>query len=41
MGTELPDLNIQSDPQVQSPTKEISAENTAEPGSNGRYWGCF
>ncbi|XP_008942969.1 PREDICTED: golgin subfamily A member 4-like, partial [Merops nubicus] len=34
-GTELPDPNTQSDPQVQSPTKEISTENTVEPGSNG------
>ncbi|XP_009946122.1 PREDICTED: golgin subfamily A member 4-like, partial [Leptosomus discolor] len=35
IGTELPNPNIQSEPQVQSPTKEISTENTVEPGSNG------
>ncbi|XP_009862865.1 PREDICTED: golgin subfamily A member 4-like, partial [Apaloderma vittatum] len=35
IGTDLPDPNIQSEPQVQSLTKEISTENTVEPGSNG------
>lgn len=39
--TELPDPNIQSEPQVQSPTKEIGTENTVEPGSNGRYCSFF
>lgn len=41
IGTELPDPNIQSEPQVQSPTKEISTENTVELGSDGRYCGFF
>ncbi|XP_074699786.1 golgin subfamily A member 4 isoform X4 [Strix aluco] len=34
IGTELPDSNIQSEPQVQSPIEEITTENTVEPGSN-------
>ncbi|XP_053791723.1 golgin subfamily A member 4 isoform X3 [Vidua chalybeata] len=34
MGTELPDQNVQSEPQVQSPMKEVSAENIVETGSN-------
>lgn len=37
----MPDPNIQSEPQVQSPTKEIGTENTVEPGSSGRYCGFF
>lgn len=41
IGIELPDPNNQSEPQVQSQTKEINAENIVEPGSNGRYWGFF
>lgn len=34
IGIELPDPNNQSEPQVQSQTKEINAENIVEPGSN-------
>ncbi|XP_068057383.1 golgin subfamily A member 4 isoform X4 [Anomalospiza imberbis] len=34
IGTELPDQNVQSEPQVQSPMKEVSAENIVETGSN-------
>lgn len=41
IGTELPDRTVQSEPQVQSPTKEVSAENIVEPGSNGAYCGFF
>lgn len=41
MGTELPDQNVQSEPEVQSPMKEVSAESIVEPGSNGRYCGFF
>lgn len=41
IGTELPDQNVQSEPQVRSPMKEVSAENIVEPGSNGRHCGFF
>lgn len=41
IGTELPDQNMQSEPQVQSPVEEVSAENIVEPGSNGTYCGFF
>lgn len=41
VGTELPDQNVQSEPEVQSPTKEVSAENIVELGGNGRYCGFF
>uniref|UniRef100_A0A8D0EQV8 Uncharacterized protein n=1 Tax=Strix occidentalis caurina TaxID=311401 RepID=A0A8D0EQV8_STROC len=34
IGTELPDSNIQSEPQVQSPIEEITTENTVEPGKH-------
>ena len=34
IGIEFPDPNNQSEPQVQSQTKEINAENIVEPGSN-------
>ncbi|XP_041327606.1 golgin subfamily A member 4 isoform X5 [Pyrgilauda ruficollis] len=34
IGTELPDQNVQTEPQVQSPAEEVSAENIVEPGSN-------
>ncbi|KAF7247706.1 Golgin subfamily A member 4 [Varanus komodoensis] len=32
---ELPDPNVQTQPQVQSPTKDINAENALQPGSPG------
>uniref|UniRef100_A0A6J0UFZ6 Golgin subfamily A member 4 isoform X2 n=1 Tax=Pogona vitticeps TaxID=103695 RepID=A0A6J0UFZ6_9SAUR len=32
---ELPDPNVQTQPQVQSPTKDINAENVLQPGSPG------
>lgn len=41
IGTELPDQNVQSEPQVQNPTEDVSAENIVEPGSTGRYFGIF
>ncbi|XP_010011265.1 PREDICTED: golgin subfamily A member 4-like, partial [Nestor notabilis] len=37
ISTELPDPNIQSEPQGESPTSEINIDNFVEPGSNGRY----
>ncbi|XP_009699745.1 PREDICTED: golgin subfamily A member 4-like, partial [Cariama cristata] len=39
-GTELPDPNIQSEPQVQGPTEEISPENAVEPESDVGDGGC-
>lgn len=33
---ELPDPNVQTQAQVQSPTKDINAENVLKPGSPGR-----
>ncbi|NXD28907.1 GOGA4 protein, partial [Spelaeornis formosus] len=33
IGTELPDQNTLSEPQIQSPAKEVCAENIVEPGS--------
>lgn len=38
ISTELPETNTETEPQVQSPAKEISAENVLEPGGTGR---CF
>ncbi|NWR17749.1 GOGA4 protein, partial [Emberiza fucata] len=34
IGTELPDQDVQSEPQIRSPMKDVSAENIVEPGSN-------